>query len=147
MKYQEKQIGWFSIIFIVLSIWLNIAFVYQLGDNPLKQLETNLLTILFGILFLLFYQMKTEIDDEKIKIMFGIGIIRKTVKLNTITHAECVRNKWYNGIGIRMLQNGWLYNIHGMDAIELNYRNSKNIIRIGTQKPAEMKDIINGLLK
>lgn len=83
--------------------------------------------------------MKTSVNSQKIQISYGIGLIKKTIRINEIENIIIVRNKWYYGIGIRMLKNGWLYNIQGLNAIELKMKNSKSIIRIGTADGKKLK--------
>jgi len=45
-----------------------------------------------------------------------------------------VRNKWWNGLGIRKGPGFWLYNVAGLDAVELRLR-SGEVRRIGTDDP------------
>ena len=143
MKYIETQIGWaFLIPFTLLVIWINIANFFQLSSSPVTNIETIVMSISILIIGLLFYKMKTVIDNENILIVFGIGLIRKKVKLNSISNVTKVRNKWYNGLGIRMIRNGWLYNIHGLDAVELKYKNCNSVLRIGTGNPKEISNFI-----
>ena len=52
----------------------------------------------------------------------------------------------FNGVGIRMLSNGWLYNVSGLKAVELQFNNRKSIIRIGTNKPDEISQLIQSLI-
>ena len=83
--------------------------------------------------------MRTSVDNEKIRISYGIGLIKKTIDIHNIERIEIVRNKWYYGLGIRIIKNGWLYNIQGLNAIELKLKNSKSIIRIGTVDNKKLK--------
>jgi hypothetical protein len=45
-----------------------------------------------------------------------------------------VRNRWYYGWGIRITPRGWLYNVSGLDAVELALKNGK-CVRIGSDEP------------
>ena len=47
---------------------------------------------------------------------------------------RAVRNKWIYGWGIRRLPGGWMYNVWGLDAIELDLVSGKRF-RIGTDDP------------
>jgi hypothetical protein len=47
-------------------------------------------------------------------------------------------------IGIRMTPSGWLYNVSGLSAIELSFKNRKTRIRIGTDKPDEIAEAVRG---
>jgi hypothetical protein len=77
------------------------------------------------------------IDSEFVRIRFGFGTWRKKFRLNEIQSAIAVRNDWMMGWGIHWIGSGWLYNIAGMDAVELTFKNGKKT-RIGTDEPMEL---------
>ena len=47
--------------------------------------------------------------------------------------AEKVRNKWYYGFGIRLIPGGQMYNVAGLDAVELKLTNGR-VFRVGTDE-------------
>lgn len=83
--------------------------------------------------------MTTTIDAESITISFGIGLIKKKINLANIESVREVENPWYWGWGIRMIPNGTLHNISGSKGIELKFKNSDIIIRIGSKDPETLK--------
>ncbi len=140
MKYTERQIGWTLIVSVLgILVLLLIFYINQWGNNPISYSGILIISLLFIICLLLFFQMRTSVDNEKIRISYGIGLIKKTIDIHNIERVEIVRNKWYYGLGIRIIKNGWLYNIHGLNAIELKMKNSKSIIRIGTVDNKKLK--------
>ena len=140
MKYTERQIGWTVIVPVLgILVLLLIFYINQWGNNPISYSGLLIMSIIFIISLLLFFQMRTSVDNEKIRISYGIGLIKKTIDIHNIERIEIVRNKWYYGLGIRIIKNGWLYNIHGLNAIELKLKNSKSIIRIGTADNEKLK--------
>jgi hypothetical protein len=90
----------------------------------------------------LFYSLTVEISNEHLKIHFGVGIIKKKFEIKDIEKAYPVRNCWYYGWGIRLIQNGWLYNVSGLDAIEIVMSSGKRY-RIGTDQPNELAQAVN----
>jgi hypothetical protein len=86
--------------------------------------------------------MLVRVTPEAITISFGIGIIKKKKLIREINSVASVKNPWYYGWGIRLIPNGWLYNISGSDAVELTFSNKKTIIRIGTANPLTLKNEI-----
>ncbi|MDP6850317.1 MAG: hypothetical protein QGH51_01530 [Planctomycetota bacterium] len=97
-------------------------------------------TLFFPVVFLsLFQGMKVEVDANQIHLSFGVGIIRRKIRMDSIESAAIVRNSWWYGWGIRLTPHGWMWNISGLDAVELIFKNGKKF-RIGTGDP-------NGLLK
>ena len=57
-----------------------------------------------------------------------------------------MKNKWYYGLGIRKIRKGWLYNIHGLQAVELSYLDSDAVTRIGTADNENLKTQIEVFL-
>ncbi len=140
MKYIERQIGWTVIVpALGILILLLVFYLNQWGNNPISYSGLLIMSSIFIICLLLFFQMRTSVDNEKIRISYGIGLIKKTIDIHNIERIEIVRNKWYYGLGIRIIKNGWLYNIQGLNAIELKMKNSKSIIRIGTADNKKLK--------
>lgn len=140
MKYTERQIGWTVIVPVPgILVLLLIFYINQWGSNPISYSGLLIMSLIFIICLLLFFQMRTSVDNEKIRISYGIGLIKKTIDIHNIERIEIVRNKWYYGLGIRIIKNGWLYNIQGLNAIELKLKNSKSIIRIGTADKKKLK--------
>ena len=89
--------------------------------------------------------LTVRISNNFIEIRFGIGIIRKQFAIAKIQSATIVRNKWYYGWGIRLTPHGWLYNVAGLDAVEIRLNNGKQY-RIGTDEPKELHKAINSVL-
>ena len=48
-----------------------------------------------------------------------------------------MRNLWYYGWGIRYTPHGWLFNVSGLDAVELELKNGRTW-RVGTDEPVEL---------
>ena len=76
----------------------------------------------------------------------GIGIMRKRYKVANLKSCVPVSNSMISGIGIRMLSNGWLYNVSGFRAVELQFNNKESVVRIGTDKAEEVSAAIQQLL-
>jgi hypothetical protein len=52
-----------------------------------------------------------------------------------------VRNQWWNGFGIRMARGFRLYNVSGLDAVELRV-GPNDVRRIGTDDPNGLSDAL-----
>ena len=85
------------------------------------------------ILFMgwLFSSLTVEVDQEELRHWFGPGFWRKNYLLSDIDSAEPVRNTWIYGWGIRLTPFGWLYNVSGLDAVQVTLRSGRRF-RIGT---------------
>ena len=98
---------------------------------------TVMLAVINGIVFALFHLLTVRISRSDIALSFGVGLIRKRFPIGDIRSARTVRNRWYNGWGIRMIRGGWLYNVSGFDAIEIQLKNERKY-RIGTDQPKKL---------
>jgi len=94
----------------------------------------------------LFYCLTVEIGDNLLEIRFGTGLIRKSFEIKDIERAYPVRNRWYYGWGIRLTPHGWLFNISGLDAVEIVLTSGKRY-RIGTDEPERLAEEITGAIR
>ncbi len=102
--------------------------------------------IISGLIFLIvlnFSSLVTEINNKTFRWFFGFGLPFRTIQLKNIKSVTIVKNKWWYGWGIRQVKKGWLYNVAGLDAIEITLDSGKTI-RIGTN---EVKILANKLEK
>ncbi|MCY3739116.1 MAG: hypothetical protein OXG13_22160 [Gemmatimonadaceae bacterium] len=86
------------------------------------------------LVLLLFGSLTVEVSGGHVRIRFGIGLIHKRWPLDGIEACRPVRNTWLYGWGIRKIPGGWLYNVSGLDAVELKLKGGKTV-RIGTDEP------------
>jgi len=89
------------------------------------------------VAMLLFSSLTVVVRQGTVEISFGPGVVRKNVRLDDFVSVRAVRNKWYYGWGIRLIPHGWLYNVSGLDAVELVRKNGR-VLRIGTDEPAKL---------
>jgi hypothetical protein len=83
---------------------------------------------------LLFASLTVEVDDSELRWHFGPGLWSYRLPLAEIRDVGIVRNHWWNGWGIRMAPGFRLYNVSGLDAVELHV-GPNDIRRIGTDDP------------
>jgi len=145
MKYKKSQTGWVLIaIFAPVLGFLFLAHLNRWGNNPLPLTPFLILSGLFVFISLLFYKLTVHVEKSKIKLIYGIGLIRATFKIDQLSRAEVIKTPWYYGLGIRITPKGMLYNIHGSQAVRLEYQHkgkSKSVM-IGTPEPEQLKDYL-----
>ena len=93
-----------------------------------------------------FWSLTVRVDEDAVNLRFGIGLIQRTVALERIEAAARVRNRWWYGWGIRLTPHGWLWNVAGLDAVELRLRNGK-VFRIGTDDPTGLQTALEAALE
>lgn len=130
IQYRHTQIG--SVILATISgamvLILLLMDLYEFNWIPLIVLA------ILAICVVLFATLTVEIDQEHLRIQFGPGFIRKKFPLQDIESHQVVKNHWFYGWGIRRTPHGWLWNVSGLDAVELLLKNGKRF-RIGTDDP------------
>lgn len=67
--------------------------------------------------------------------------------ISDIQSCKSVHNNPIYGIGIRKIPKGWLYNVSGLRAIELSFKNQKSIVRIGTNQPDKIAEEISSMIR
>jgi hypothetical protein len=142
------QFGIFSIIVISFAITLCIGIMIIAGLNDIAPVGIMGVVILTLVFFLLsFYKLTITIDNTYFRFSLGIGLIAKKYLISDIQSCKSVSNYPMYGVGIRKISKGWLYNVSGLKAIEIKFKNSKSIVRIGTNKPDEIAEIISEMIK
>ena len=141
------QLGTFSVAVMLPILIFLIIMLIVIGFNdavPAIILIFCIITII--ICLLIFYKLTINIDDTHVAFRLGAGLVKKKYALKDIAECRPVKNNLLYGIGIRLTSDGWLYNVSGLYAIELTFKNKKSKVRIGTDKPEELSETINKLL-
>lgn len=130
-RYSHRQIGWMTGGWPLLLMLGIAAFV---GVNADVRVAAGIAGI--GLLLVsLFGVLTVTVDDAAVRCIFGIGLIRIRLPIREIRSARVVNSPWYAGWGIRMVPGGWLYNVSGRRAIELNHVSGGRTL-VGTDDPA-----------
>ena len=118
--------------------------VHPLSDCAHSNAAATILGIVctvLGLALLMFHSLRVEIGTSEISITFGIGWIKKRFPLSQISSARPVTNRWFYGWGIRYTPHGWLFNVSGWDATEIEMHNGKKY-RIGSDEPDKLTKAI-----
>jgi hypothetical protein len=141
------QFGTFSVAVILpVLMFLVLMLIISGFDDPVPAIIMIFVIVTFIICLLIFYKLTIEIDDTHLEFRFGTGLVKKKYALKDIAECQPVKNPFWYGIGIRLTPGGWLYNVSGLYAIELTFKNKKSKVRIGSDKPEELSQTINKLL-
>ena len=135
--YRHTQFGTVNVVITVAVIPLVILPLWLTGLAIIALLSLGVLLVIL----VLFSSLTVEIDAEHLRIHFGIGLIRERFPLDQIETCLPVRNSWLHGWGIRLTSHGWLYNVSGLDAVELKMKNGK-ACRIGTDEPEALTAVL-----
>ena len=131
-RYRHTQIGTVMIMSLAAAVILLVVIARQYDDAPM----VVVLPIggLLLVVLVLFGTLTVVVRTDEVEVRFGPGLIRKRWALGEFVSVKRVRNRWWYGFGIRWIGTGWLYNVSGLDAVELVRRNGR-AVRIGTDEP------------
>ena len=133
IRYHHRQVGTLVLCIGGFTVLLLVSLLIFVEANPVGIAVLFILLLCFG----LFWALTVEVTESDVLLRFGFGLIRKRFPLSSIVNARPVRNRWYFGWGIRLLPRGWLYNVSGLDAVEIEMTD-RSVHRIGTDQPSEL---------
>lgn len=136
--YRHTQVGTVILGSLVIPAAILVSQALFRHVPSLVYVPTLLIVALVAILF---PTLTTEVHPDRIRLYFGAGIIRRTIEMREVASANVVRNSWVSGWGIRLIPGGWMWNVSGLDAVELTLRNGKRF-RIGTDEPKQLFEAI-----
>ena len=137
MTYQHTQRGTLMIVAFLLFAVLAVAIVWQ---SSLWSGAVGLIAV--GACGLLFSSLTVVVTEQELLWYFGPGFWTYRLSRGEIETAAVVRNHWSNGFGIRIRPGFRLYNVSGLDAVELHLK-SGDVRRIGTDDPQGLAAALN----
>jgi hypothetical protein len=132
--YKHTQIATLTLVGLGLAIVLLVV-LFVLA--PAARIAAGIILALLFALLLVFHGLTVEVKRDELVAAFGLGLIRKRFRIADIHDARSVRNPWYYGWGIRLTPHGWMFNVSGLDAVELDLSNNRKF-RIGTDEPGRL---------
>lgn len=132
MDYEHTQRGYTGILTTALMI--GVGWV-SLPETFAESLWIGVLVSAFmvGIIGLTFWfsRLVVVVAGGEVTASFGLGKPHRVVRLSDVVGTTQVRNSWIQGWGVRKVTRGWMYNVWGLDAVEIEL-NSDEVFRIGT---------------
>jgi hypothetical protein len=130
MTYRHTQRGTLILIICLAAAAFGLAMSWRSGHWP----PALILLAVMIVTATLFSSLTVEVADNQLRWHFGLGLLSYRLALDEIRDVAIVRNQWWNGWGIRMRPGFRLYNVSGLDAVELRLT-SNDVRRIGTDDP------------
>ncbi len=75
----------------------------------------------------------TAVTADGVEWAFRGDFWKKRIPFGEIAEARVVQNRWWFGWGIHLTPHGWLYNVGGMSAVQLDLISGRSL-RIGTDE-------------
>jgi hypothetical protein len=137
----HTQRGTWIILLCLLFAALDATIVWRSGQWP----PAAVLVVIIAVA-MVFSSLTVEVNDEELRWHFGPGFPHYRLALDEIGTIAIVRNHWWNGWGIRMGAGFRLYNVSGLDAVELRLK-SNEIRRIGTDDPRGLAEALRSAVQ
>jgi hypothetical protein len=142
-RYRHTQAGWTLIVLVVAVVLAELTIVaFSAPQSTVALALAGALVAMVAVMLALFSTLTVVVDDRKVSLSFGFGLLRRDVMLADIAAARKVRNHWYAGWGVRIIPHGRLYNVGGLDAVELEMDNGR-VVRVGTDQPDALLAAVN----
>jgi hypothetical protein len=129
MQYRRTQLG-----IVILATCVAVAVVGTAITSRTHPTASIPMLVVLAAIAIIFHSLTVEIDGNELRWYFGPGLWTYRLALDDIQSVTTVHNQWWNGLGIRKAPNFTLYNVSGLDAVELILKTG-NIRRIGTDDP------------
>jgi len=137
MEYRHTQNSYTGILVGVGSLVLFVVILAAGDESVWTNVFAGAAIVLVVGVVLVFNRLTVVVDAGTMRVGFGFGWPRKVIAVSDIVTAHKVRNKWYYGWGMRRVPGGWMYNVWGLDAVELDLSSGAKF-RVGTNDASDL---------
>jgi hypothetical protein len=146
-RYRHTQIAWTLIVLVVAVVLAEFTIVTFSGPQGTLSLAlSGAVVAVAAVMLALFSTLTVAVDDRAVRLWFGFGSLRREVVLADVRAVRRVRNHWYAGWGVRVIPNGRLYNVGGLDSVELEMDDGR-VVRVGTDQPDALLAAVQAALE
>ncbi|MEA2023096.1 MAG: hypothetical protein U9N79_02265 [Actinomycetota bacterium] len=146
MEYRHTQWGYTALPTIIFfAVMVPIAAADDDVSVTINVAMVAFIVVLLAVV-LLFSRLEVTVSDGRIVAAFGFGRPHREIELADVTAVRQVRNTWIQGWGIRKITGGWMYNVWGLDAVEVEL-STDSVFRIGTNDPENLLAAISLQIK
>jgi hypothetical protein len=134
----------FSVLFTTIFGIILLLMLFLMLVTGFRLISV-LLFIFFAACLITFTTLTVQVDAHQIKLYFGVGLPRKALPLEVIQNLRVVRNSPLLGWGIHWFPSGWIYNVGGFEAVEIELKDGSRL-RIGSDEADELARAIENSL-
>ena len=146
-RYRHTQLGWTLIVLVVAVVLAELTIVaFRSSPGTLALALSGALVAVAAVMLTLFSTLTVVVDDHAVRLWLGLGSLRREVMLADVSAARKVRNHWHAGWGVRIIPRGRLYNVGGLDAVELEMDNGR-VVHVGTDQPDALLAAVQAALE
>jgi hypothetical protein len=142
--YEHTQVGWMlrGSFALAVLVFLVLGTLQQSRSEqwPAALVPLGFLTAAM-VLGWFWAKLSVQVDDVQVRLWFGLGWPRRTLRLADIVSVEVTRTSILAGWGMHRATRGWLYNVQGFDAVIVGLTDGKSVL-IGSDEPRRLKAAI-----
>ena len=138
--YRHTQNGTLLVALLgaaVLVTLLILGAVPAAPDEEGGRWVAGLTAVILVTVAFLFRSLTITVGNGVLSWSFGPGLIRKSVRLANIERVVPTRTSPLAGWGIHWTGRGWLYNVAGRGAIEVQMKDGRRFL-LGTDEPGRL---------
>lgn len=133
--YRHTQVGWTIIVIVGAAVVAEVIVAAVLASqNTVALALSGAVAAVLAVVLAVFSTLTVTVDHAALRLSFGFEVLRREVLLDEVVAVRRVRNSWIAGWGVRVIPHGRLYNVGGLDAVELEL-DSGRVVRVGTDEP------------
>ncbi len=137
MRYRHTQTGWVTLTGMAAGLVIVGVALVNADENRIALA----VLVLLVTAMVAYSSLTVTLTDDTLEMRFGPGLIRRRYRLADVKSSRVVRNRFYYGWGTRLTPHGWLYNVSGLDAVEVQFKTGRKV-RIGTDEPQALDTAI-----
>ncbi len=142
-EHTQKSPLW---LFVAVPIVVVVTVVAVAEGDVIVTLLAVLGSVVFIAFIAHFSWLTVTVEPAEARAAFGRGWPRKTVDLSRVTEVRAVRNRWLYGFGIRWIPKGSLWNVWGLDAVEL-VLDTGRVVRFGSDESVRLLAALSSLIR
>lgn len=135
IRYEHTQRATFLMIFTAVAL---VGAAMSAWNGSVVAIVVGLFILAVGVVF---STLTIRVDETSLRWWFGLGALAQEIPLENVAGVASVRNEWWFGWGVRMTPHGWLFNVQGLDAVEITQTGGART-RLGTNEPDVLRAAI-----
>lgn len=132
------QKAYFSIVCLAIVCIFIVA--TALVNQDIDTIPMFIVTVIIILSITMMYKMTICVDNEYVWFSMGIGLVRSSFEISSISSCTIVKN-YHSGFGMTFYKR--VYSVGGTKAVELRFKDSKKIVWLGTNTPEDVCRVIN----
>ena len=147
MQYRHTQIGWAMIVILGGGV----VFLTWAGAKSGGFASSGVLAVavLLLVILILFVSLTVLVDDERVELRMGPGLIRRRISLSDVLSVARLKLPWWAvAYGIRMSLNGkqQLWRVSGSNAVDLQLSGGRRLL-ITSDEPDALAAVVQAAIE